>query len=96
MNFFKKLFSTLAGISKTVFSFLLPVLKSAAGQVIDVGLPIALSIVTDLEHGTLPSADKRAAAFGRLQAALVAAGYSAAASTINLIIEMAVARLKAA
>ena len=95
MNFFSRLWGSTFGSFKNVFNFLLPVLKSSAGKMIDAGLPIALSIVADLEKGQLPGPEKRSEAFIKLRDALFKEGYSAGTSILNLIIEMAVAKLKA-
>jgi hypothetical protein len=92
MNFLLRL---LAGPSiRQILEFLLPILKSQAGDIINEYLPTALDIVNDLEHGGLPPAERRKAAFNKLQAILLAHGKTVGGYVINLIIEMAVSRLK--
>lgn len=97
-KFISTLFASLSGAARAIVSFLLPILKSDAGKLIAVALPIAQGIVTDLAAGKLPSGDKRELAVTKLHSALVSQGYATAAeiasSTLNLVVEMAVSRLK--
>jgi hypothetical protein len=95
MTFFKRLWAAIFGGLKNVLDFLLPVLKSQAGEMINVLLPVALEIVMGLAGGQLPSDEKRKAALEMLMSEASRRGLQVATSTLNLIIEMAVARLKA-
>ena len=100
MGFFSRFWSSLFGSFKNVFAFLLPVLKSDYGKLINSALPIAEEIVTRLATGNYSGDAKREFAVTQLAEALVSAGLAAVglpipASILNLIIEMAVARLKA-
>lgn len=98
-NFFSRLTAAFSGAFSNIFAVIIPIVKSNAGQLIDKALPIALGIVSDLAHSQLPSAYKRSVAYNQLQATVVSRGWVAAnevsTSVLNLIIELAVARLKA-
>jgi hypothetical protein len=97
-KFFATLWASLSSAARAVISFLLPILKTHAGDLIAAALPIAQGIVTSLANQQIPDVQKRDQAVSQLKNALVAQGYATAAdvatSTLNLVIEMAVAKLK--
>lgn len=97
-KFFSTLFASLGSAARAIISFLLPILRSHAGELIAAGLPIAQQIVIGLANQQLPNAQKRDLAATQLKTALVSQGYATAAdiaaSTLNLIVEMAVSKLK--
>ncbi len=62
-------------------------LNSALGKIV-------WAVVAELEASTLPGADKRRAAFEKIVAQAKAAGLEVKDSFINLLIELAVQRLK--
>jgi hypothetical protein len=82
------------GVSKTLLGFLLPLLASGTAQVLESLLPVALGIVTELATSDRPGDEKQAIAVSRLRNAAINAGITAGASTLNLAVEMAVAKLK--
>lgn len=69
-NFFKKLFGAVVGFGKQLAAFLIPVVKSEAAHVIEVGLPIALKIVESYEYSGTDGTIKRDAAVAELRSAL--------------------------
>jgi len=96
---FDNLWAHVTGLSKSAWAYfenyVLPVLKTDAGQLLIQLAPIALSVVTQVEqNGGLPN-DKRDAALAQLKSAAVSAGINAATSVLNTAIENAVQQLKA-
>ena len=83
----------LTGASKTVLSFLLPILATGTASLLTNLLPIAIDVVRGLADSSKSGSEKRAAAFADIKAEAVAAGITASASAINLAIELAVAKL---
>lgn len=95
MNAIKAFGAKLLGIGKNLLSFILPILASGVSSYLEQILPIALKIVTELAtEGGLSSEQKRKVALGRLGAEAGALGINVGASTLNLALELAVAKFK--
>ena len=93
---FSKLLVWLSGFGHSLWQFLEPIVISETGALLNQVLPIALNVVTGIEQtGKLPSAEKQAAAYAQLEAAVKTAGINAGTSVLNTAIELAVQHLKA-
>ncbi len=95
----KALLNTLAwltGASKTLISFLLPILADSLSGLLTALLPIALDVVTGLADSPKSGAEKRAAATDAIKAAALQAGINASARAVNLAIELALQKLEEA
>ena len=91
----KTVVSKLLGVSKTVISFIWPLITKQLGSSLAVLLPMALSIVKELaSNNQIANSQKREEAFKQLSNAAKNEGISAASSLLNLAIEMAVTNLK--
>lgn len=88
------LLARLAGIGKTLWDFLAPIIRNAASNMLAELLPIALDVVASLASTDRSGAQKREAAVAEVTRVAVATGVRAAESTVRLAIELAVARLK--
>ena len=75
------------GAAKALASAAQKLFKDAFGRSV-------LAIVAELSMSNLSNADKRSAAFGRIKEAAANEGVEMKDSLINLVIEMAVLRLK--
>ena len=84
----------ISGISKTILSFLLPLLATATATALEQLLPLALDAVASYAASDLAGEEKRKRATDQLRAAALQAGVAASASVINLAVEMAVQKLK--
>ena len=91
----KTLLAKLLGISRSLLDFFLPIFQAALAGSLERLLPIALGIVTELATSELGGSDKRAVAVDRLKQAAFREGVTVSASALNLIVESAVANLKA-
>jgi len=83
----------LTGASKTLISFLLPILASGTAELLTALLPIAMDVVSGLADSSKTGAEKRAAAVDEIKAAALQAGIKATASAVNLAVELAVAKM---
>jgi hypothetical protein len=93
----KALLNTLAwltGASKTLISFLLPILASGTSQLLTALLPIALDVVAGLADSDKTGAKKRAKAADEIKAAAIQAGIAASTKAVNLAIELALQKLE--
>lgn len=90
----KALWLRLLGIGKSLWEFLLPIIASATSSYLEQMLPVAATIVGNLATSALSGEDKRKEAFSQLQAEAISRGINVSVSTLNLAIEMAVAKLK--
>ncbi len=88
-RFFKKFVVVVFGKSaaKALANAAKEVVKSAFGKIV-------LAIVSELSLSNLTNGEKREAAFERIQAEALGRGLVVKSSLINLVIEMAVLRLK--
>ena len=88
-RFFKKFVVVLfgKGAAKALANAAQKMFQNAFGSVV-------LAIVAELSASNLSNADKRSSAFGRIKAEAEARGEEMKDSLINLVIEMAVLRLK--
>ena len=85
----------LLGVPKDLIEFILPLVSKQLSASLAVLLPIAFKIVKELATvENLSNKQKREKAAKELGAAATAEGISAANSLINLVIEMAVNKLK--
>lgn len=88
------LFTHVTGLSASVWNFLEPILVGETGKLLQDLLPIAESVVLEIETtGGFPN-QKRDAAFAQVQVIARTRGIDAANSVLNLAIEAAVAKLK--
>lgn len=95
-HFLVNLWAGVLGVSRTVLTFLLPILAGSLATALEQLLPVALSIVSDLStRGDLSGLEKQELAVARLRDAAVQTGISVGASALNLAVEMAVTKLKA-
>ena len=83
----------LTGASKTLISFLLPILATGTAELLAALLPIALDVVTSLADSGKTGAEKRAAAVDAIMAQALQAGIKATASAVNIAVELAVQKL---
>jgi len=83
----------LTGASKTLISFLLPILATGTAELLAALLPIALDVVTSLADSGKTGAEKRAAAVDAIKAQALQAGIKATASAVNIAVELAVQKL---
>ena len=86
----------LTGASKTLISFLLPILASGTASLLTALLPIALEVVAGLADSGKTGAEKRAKAVDEIKAAALQAGIDASARAVNLAIELALQKLEEA
>jgi len=77
-----------------LWTFLKPVLLVLLDEVKDDLLKLALNTVKSLKITDLTSAEKREVAFETIKASALETGQKLSDSTINLLIEMAVKKLK--
>ena len=98
MGFWNKVGGFFKGVGKTLAEAIVGfiksdavrgVLKTAEGKIVN-------AVVVELSLSNLSNSERRAAAFARSKAAIVAAGLEAKDSWLNLVIELAVNLLKAA
>lgn len=103
MNFitsaFESLWAHITGLSSSAWTYIetyvLPVLKTDAGNLLVQLAPIALSAVTAAETQGGTSGEKFCAALAQIKTAAVSAGIAAGTSVLNAAIENAVQQLKA-
>jgi len=99
MNWFHSFFDRFTGAVRAIFSFILPIAESDAGDIISKALPLALSIVTAVGQQGLKGDSARTAAIDQLKTQITQQGIAdastLAASTLNFIVESAVSNLKA-
>lgn len=87
----------LTGASKTLASYLIPILADSTAKMLTALLPIALDAVASMAADSGKSgAEKRAAAADQIKAAAVQADVQATSHAVNLAIEMALAKLQEA
>ena len=91
----KTLLAKLLGISRSILDFFLPIFQTLIAGSLERLLPIALAIVSALATSELSGSDKKAVAVDRLKQAAFKEGVTVSASALNLIVESAVANLKA-
>ena len=91
----KTLLAKLLGISRSLLDFFLPIFQTIIAGSLERLLPIALGIVSELATSELSGSDKKAVAVDRLKKAAMQEGVTVSASALNLIVESAVANLKA-
>lgn len=91
---FKKILAWFTGASKTVLEFISPILQKSVADLLAKILPIALDIVSSLASDSSKSgAEKRNEAFSKIKDITVKQGIDAGNQTINLAIELALAKL---
>ena len=90
----KSFFAKIWGITSSVFSFYLPILKEIVSSSMAALLPIALEIVRSLASTDKTGAEKREAAVKKLTTAAKKQGVAASESLIRFTIESAVQRYK--
>lgn len=91
----KTLISKLLGVSKSFLDLLWPIITKQVGASLASLLPIAINIVRDLANDkNMSNGEKQQEAVKRLSDAAKNEGFNAAASLLNLTIEMAVTNLK--
>jgi len=91
----KTLISKLLGVSKSFLDLLWPIITKQVGASLASLLPIAINIVRDLASDkNMSNSEKQQEAVKRLSSAAKNEGYNAAASLLNLTIEMAVTNFK--
>jgi len=93
----KHLLSALAkvlGVSKTLLDWIIPIVKSQFASSLEKLLPIALVVVAELAVSSLTGSQKKEEAFKRLEEEAKKEGITAGTSILNLVIEMAVAKLR--
>lgn len=86
--------STIKIVMSGLWTFLKPVLLALLSEVKDELLELALKTVTGLKDADLSSVEKRTAAFNAIKAEALATGQELSDSTINLVLEMAVKKLR--
>lgn len=90
----KTLWLKLLGINSVIWSFLAPILKKSAGDLLTQVLPIAKEIVLQIAvTNDLPNV-KRDKALIQVRDAAQSAGINAATSVLNLAIELALQSTK--
>ena len=87
--------TTVSIIMSGLWTFLKPVLLALLSEVKDELLELALDTVKGLKETDLTSTEKREAAFDAIKANALETGQELSDSTINLVLEMAVNKLKA-
>jgi hypothetical protein len=85
-----------SGARAVIEDFVAPVFRKGFSDELALVLPIAARVTAQLAAGGLDSKAKRAAALDAIGKELVAGQLSVAASAINIAIELAVQKLKAA
>jgi hypothetical protein len=91
----KTLLAKLLGISRSLLDFFLPIFQALIAGSLERLLPIALAIVTELATSQLSGSEKKTVAVDRLKKAAMQEGLTVSASALNLLVESAVANLKA-
>jgi hypothetical protein len=91
----KTLLAKLLGISRTLLDFFLPIFQTLIAGSLERLLPIALSLVTELATSELSGSEKKKIAVEGLKQAAVREGLTVSTSALNLIVESALANLKA-
>lgn len=86
--------STITIIMSGLWTFLKPVLLALLSEVKDELLELALNTVKGLKDADLTSAEKREAAFEAIKANALETGQELSDSTVNLLLEMAVKKLR--
>jgi len=95
----KALLNTLAwltGASKTVLSFILPILADSTARLLANLLPIALDVVASLAESNKSGSEKRAIAVDQIRTLAISEGIAVTARAVNLSIELALAKLEEA
>ena len=88
-----KAISAITGASKSVIEFIIPILRESATSLLKELLPIALDVVSSLLTSDKSGDEKRKIAVGKIKDAAVKEGINASNRTINLAIELALAKL---
>ena len=84
----------LTGASKTLISFLLPILATGTGQLLTAILPVAEEVVLGLVDSGKSGDAKRSAAVDQIKVIAISQGIATSASVINMAVELAVAKLQ--
>lgn len=87
--------TSLLGISKVLWAFLLPLLAKHTIVVLEAILPIAIEAVRNLESSGKSNAAKRAEAAKYVATVAKAEGIKAAEGLVNISVELAVQKLRA-
>lgn len=82
------------GVSQSVLTFFLPLMRDALASGLSTLLPLALDIVRDLATSNKSNSEKRDFAIDQLKKAAIANGISAGENLIRSTVEAAVANLK--
>jgi hypothetical protein len=88
------LIARLLGITRSVLSFYVPLLRVLAASGVSILLPIALEVVRSLANTDKSSAEKRDEAIAVLKTSAIRQGIEASESLIRFTVESAVQRLK--
>lgn len=86
--------TTIKIVMSGLWVFLKPVLLVLLNEVKDELLELALKTVTELKDKDLSDSEKRAAAFAAIKNEAFVTGQELSDSTINIVLEMAVKKLK--
>lgn len=84
----------LTGASKTVLSFILPILRDSTSQLLSALLPIALDVVESLASSDKSGEEKRKQAADQIKAIAIQTGIAATSRAVNLAIELAVEKME--
>lgn len=91
----KQWISKALGIGRVLLAWAWEIVRGPVGDAIEQLLPVALGIVSELAvRRDLTGAQKRDVAVQRLGKAAQEVGMQAAGRTLNLVVEMAVAKLR--
>lgn len=88
-----KAISAITGASKSVIEFIIPILRDSASSLLKELLPIALDVVSSLLTSDKSGSEKRQIAVEKIKATAVREGINVSNRTINLAIELALAKL---
>jgi hypothetical protein len=89
-----KAIGAITGASKSVIEFIIPILRESAASLLRELLPIAMEVVSSLLTSDKSGDEKRKLAVERIKDTAVKEGINASNRTINLAIELALAKLK--
>jgi hypothetical protein len=88
-----KAISAITGASKSVIEFIIPILRDSASSLLKELLPIALEVVSSLLTSDKSGSEKRQIAVEKIKSTAVREGINVSNRTVNLAIELALAKL---
>ncbi len=91
----KNIIAKILGISRSILDFFLPVFQTLIAGSLERLLPVALAIVTELATSSLSGNERKTIAVERLKQAAIREGVTVSTSALNLLVESALANLKA-